>query len=198
MDITRELTGRGSAPDEAPAEVAAPASRDEGVAPPGAEQLHLLLFRLGRELFAIALAAVEEAIEMTAVERLPDMPEAMLGVCDVRGSLTPVYSPAGALRTAPSAARPEDGVMLLMRHGARRVGVTVDDVEDVIALEPGSLRQPALPGTTDGVILGIGRVGRELVAVIDPAALLSACGATTSGDRALAGAPAAAPVAEAA
>ena len=187
MDTTRELTGSEPAPGE-PTGGAAPA------APPETEPLQLLLFRLGRELFAISLAAVDEAVEVSSVERVPDMPEAMLGVCDVRGTLTPVYSPTGVLGAAPTVARAEEGVMLLLRFGPRRVGIAVDDVEDVLALDARSLRQPALPGVTDGIVLGIARVGRELVAVIDPAALLAACGASPASDPSSTGTDAAAPL----
>src|SRR5687768_7258866 len=40
----------------------------------------VLTFHVGSERFATALAAVEEAVEQPDVYRVPEMPEAMLGV----------------------------------------------------------------------------------------------------------------------
>jgi purine-binding chemotaxis protein CheW len=173
MDIIPEL----GLSDET---TAAPKTAAEPQAVLGADEelRQLLFFRVGREQFAVALTAVDEAVDLTPVQPVPDMPDAMLGVCDVRGVLVPVYSPARALGAMAVAPRPEESVVLLMRAGGRRVGVVVDDVEDVLSLAPRSLLQPVLASAGDGVVLGVARVGRLMATVVDPVALLAACSIT--------------------
>jgi chemotaxis signal transduction protein len=63
----------------------------------------------------------------------------------------------------------------LMRAGARRVGVAVDDVDDVITLDLATVRPS--PGTEDpdGVLLGVVRQGNELIAIVDPDAIVATC-----------------------
>lgn len=134
-------------------------------------EVELLLFRVGAEYFAFDLAAAEEAVELDTVHGVPDMPDAMLGVFDLRGRLVPVYSPAGALRVASS---PEDGVLLLMRSGDRRVGIVVDDVQDVVVLRRAMLRPPP-SGEGDGLVLGVAFFGDELVTILDAHALVATC-----------------------
>ena len=132
----------------------------------------LLMFRIGEELFATDLSAVEEAVTLPEIHHLPEMPAAMLGAFNLRGRLTPVYSPSHVigvpLRGAAQAA-------LLVRSGTRRLGLAVDDVEDVFQVDLATVREA--PGTddADGILLGVAHHGTELVAIVDAEALVAAC-----------------------
>ena len=132
----------------------------------------LLMFRIGEELFATDLASVEEAVTLPEIHHLPEMPAAMLGAFNLRGRLTPVYSPSHVigvpLRGAAQAA-------LLVRSGTRRLGLAVDDVEDVFQVDLATVREA--PGTddADGILLGVAHHGKELVAIVDAEALVAAC-----------------------
>ena len=142
----------------------------------GLGQVELLSFRVGREMFAIDLACVEEAVESDAVHAVPDMPDAMLGVIELRGRLVPVFSPSRVLRAELGSA---DGVMLLMRAGDRRVGIAVDDVDDVITVDMPALRHPLLNDAGDGLLLGVAASGAGLVGILDGNALVAACMGTS-------------------
>ena len=132
----------------------------------------VLTFHVGRERFATSLAAVEEAVEEPDVYRVPEMPDTMLGVFSLRGRLIPVCSPMRALGVALEGSIT---TVLLMRAGTRRVGIAVDDVDDVIALDLQTVR--AAPGVddADGVLLGVVRQGRDLIAIVDPDAIVATC-----------------------
>ena len=138
----------------------------------GVGQVELLSFRVGGEIFAIDLACVDEAVESDAVHAVPDMPAAMLGVFELRGRLVPVFSPSRVLRAELCRA---GGVMLLMRAGDRRVGIAVDDVEDVILVDVPSLRRPVLNDAGDGLLVGVAASEAGLVGVLDGSALVAAC-----------------------
>jgi purine-binding chemotaxis protein CheW len=139
-------------------------------------QVELLLFRLGDELFAFDLVAAEEAVELELLHKVPDMPSTMLGVFDLRGRLVPVYSPSSALR---SPRRQDAGVLLLMRVDERRVGLAVDDVEDVMMLERAMLRPPPMLDGEAQLLLGVAFFGDSLVSILDARSLITACAATT-------------------
>jgi chemotaxis signal transduction protein len=70
--------------------------------------------------------------------------------------------------------------MLVLRSGERRIGLAVDDVEDVMTIEPSMVRRPPVPDAGDAVLRGVARRGTELVGILDADALLSACVATTA------------------
>jgi chemotaxis signal transduction protein len=140
--------------------------------------IDLLLFRLGRELFAAELGAIEEAIDLTAVETLPhvrDGTSPSRGIFTLRGVLVPLFSPAVALGVAPA----EATTALVVRDRAGRIAIAVDDVEDVLTVSDGELRPvPTRQAGDGGVLRGVVRRGSMLVAVVDLAALVAACRGT--------------------
>ena len=135
----------------------------------GAGITELLLFRVGGELFAADLVAVEEALEIEDMRVLCEMPPAMLGLIKVRGRMAPLYSPARALGVPARDA----GAALVLRVAARRIGLAVDDVDDVLRVDLSAVVEA--PAREDEIVIGMTRRGRDLVAIIDIAALLAAC-----------------------
>jgi len=160
----------GSRPERPSAALGAASWRDRVRSRFGVEEV--LTFHVGRERFATALAAIEEAVEQPDVYRVPEMPETMLGVFSLRGRLIPVCSPVRALGVALTGSI---ATVLLMRAGMRRVGIAVDDVDDVILLDLGTVRPAPGVDDSDGVLLGVVRQGNELIAIVDPDAIVAAC-----------------------
>jgi chemotaxis signal transduction protein len=136
----------------------------------------LLLFRVGSERFATALAASEEALELSEhpVHPVPGRSPARLGVVAIRGALLPIYTPRGALGLEPTAMVPEMGLVFGVAGG--RVALAVDDVEDVFVTDLAELRDaPGAARGATGVVLGVVRHGGALVGIVDAEALLAAC-----------------------
>ncbi|MDE3215585.1 MAG: chemotaxis protein CheW, partial [Gemmatimonadota bacterium] len=161
-----------SADEPAPAPVAGGAG---GAGAGVAESAHLV-FRVGRELFAIPLDAIEEAVDVDRVQRVPEMSAAMLGVLSLRGELVPLYASAGVLGAAADASR----AALVFTTERGRIALAVDDVDDVLPLPP-EARGRAPLDFGDALLVGVARRGADLIGVLDPAALIAACRA----DRAL-------------
>jgi purine-binding chemotaxis protein CheW len=132
-----------------------------------------LLFRVGKEFFAMPLANAEEAVEALERHSLPGMPRDMAGVAQYRGARLPVYGAEqvfGIARVGGS-----DEVTLVVRGRGGRVGVIVDDVEDVILVDLASLRPVPGPASAEPVVSGVLPRGGELVAMCDPDALVRTC-----------------------
>ena len=139
----------------------------------------LLLFRVGREFFAAELRAVEEAVDLTAVEAVRQVPgtdSPVRSIFTLRGALVPLFSPAHALGVVPG----EAATALVVRDGRGRIAIAADDVEDVLTLGDGELRPvPAGDARDAGVLRGVVRRGSTLVAVVDLDALIAACRGTS-------------------
>ena len=172
-------------------EMEAPGIRPADGAPGGAltDGMPLLLFRVGAEWFALDLKAAEEALELPALERVPAMPPTMLGVFPLRGQLIPVYAPDSALGAsraggggAGGSEGEGEGVVIVVRARDRRIGLAVDDVEDVIMMDLSKMRRPPGRAAAEQLVLGVLRHGSELVSVIDAAALVSLYTAAPAGE----------------
>lgn len=135
----------------------------------------LLIFRVGRELFGIELATVEEAIDCPEVRPLPEMPPAMRGVAMVRDGMVALYSPGALLGVIEE----EASTVLVFRGQGRRAALVIDDVDDVFVLDCATLTDAPLAEATDTILVGVARRGRELIGVLDAEALLAACRSET-------------------
>lgn len=134
----------------------------------------LLMFRVGRELFATELRAVEEAIDLTAVEQTPGTSPSVRSVLALRGTLVPLFSPAQALGVAPS----EAATALIVHDDAGRIAIVADDVEDVLTIGDGEVRPVPADVHDAGVLRGVVRRGADLIAIVDLDALIAACRGT--------------------
>lgn len=150
----------------------------------GAERL--LVFRVGAELFGVALAAIREVVDAPALRRLPDVAPSLLGVATVRDVLIPLYDARVILGIEKSSVAP--GVALIFSIAARSVALAIDDVFDPVLIEEHELRP--MPGAgggsaADAIIRGLVRRGGDLIAVLDDEALVDTMLAAASGSEAI-------------
>lgn len=132
----------------------------------------LLVFRVGRERFALELGTVEEAVESPALRTVPDAPRGMVGVFPLRGRLVPTFAPELALGVGRTS---DDPSVLVIRTGSGRFALAVDEVDDVFDATLSSAREA--PGTddADGVLLAVIWRDRDLIGILDGEALRAAC-----------------------
>ncbi len=129
----------------------------------------LLLFRVGQEWFGIELDAVEEVLDFPELHRIPEMPDALLGVFTLRGALVSLFAPDAILGVSLH----EKSSALVFTGRGRRLALAVDDVDDVLTLELPALRDVPTADAGDGVLAGVVRRGHDLIGVLDVEALLA-------------------------
>ena len=135
----------------------------------------LLAFHVGGERFGIDLRAVDEILESPELQRLPDAPAPLACVCSHRDRTIPVFLPSMPIGVAASEGR----TVLVMRYGSRRVGLLVDDADEVELVDLSLVRDPPFE-SRDELLLGILWRNETLTAVLDARALVAAC--VASGD----------------
>ena len=54
--------------------------------------------------------------------------------------------------------------------GEQRIGLAIDDIEDVIMLEPAMVRRPPMADPDETILVGVARHGAEPVAIVDATA----------------------------
>jgi len=153
---------------------AAPPSTDAEAAPRTAGVLLATSFYLRGALCALDTAIVEEVVRLRRTTAVPHAPAYVLGVMNLRGKIVSVIDLARKVElgaTEPG----EESRVYIVREREELVGLLVDRAADVIELEADRLEPP--PANVRGIegrfFRGIGRAGGRLVAVLDPAAVLS-------------------------
>jgi len=136
------------------------------------ETVQYLTFMLSDEVFAIDVVKVREILEFTSISKVPQTPEFMRGVINLRGSVVPVID----LRLNFGMECTEQTVNTCIivvevnLDGENIVlGALADSVQEVVEMEPSLIEPPPHIGTklnTD-FIKGMGKVDNEFVMILD-------------------------------
>jgi chemotaxis signal transduction protein len=165
--------------EEAPGLAELPSSSVAPDRPAGTDELQLLNFGLGPGEYAVALGTVTEILRARTLTEIPRARPPLLGVLNLRRTITPVYDPAlrlGLPSTVPPCAGPgcerppRPARILVVRTTLGPAGLWVDRVRGVQRVAPGALERPR-GGPTGGVI-GVLQVAEAPVTVVDPEWLL--------------------------
>lgn len=130
------------------------------------------MFRLGTELFATELRAVEEAVEGAHAQAMPDTPPAMLGIFALRDRTLPMYALARVLDVPASGA---EEMTLVLRPANVRVALAVDAVDDVFETSLDSVRPAPAAAEGESLVLGVVWRGSELITLLDADLVVAAC-----------------------
>ncbi|MEH3118343.1 MAG: chemotaxis protein CheW [Methylorubrum populi] len=131
-----------------------------------------------RETFGIGVEHVHEILDMRPISALPQAPEFLVGMIDVRGQSYPVVDLRAKLGLPPAAATAATRIILLnvpLKGRAVPVGFIADRVFEVTGLDGDTLEAaPEVGGRwRASYIAGIGRKGSAFVVVFDLASLMA-------------------------
>ena len=142
-----------------------------------AERAQYVTLGVADELFAAPVEKVQEILDMRPIARLPQAPETLLGMIDVRGQGIPVVDLrlTLGLPSVPDNANTRIIVLAIAGpDGELRLGLRADRVFEVTILDEDELDPPpAVSGSWSGrCIAGIGRRNGNFVTVLDLERLL--------------------------
>jgi purine-binding chemotaxis protein CheW len=131
-----------------------------------------------REVFGLPIALVREILDSCDISRLPQAPDYVLGMIDVRGEGVPVLDLRLKLGLPAAETTPATRIIVLeldLDTGLAIVGLRVDCVFEVTELDGGTLEPPPNFGARwrRESIAGIGRRGKTFVVVLDLPYLLA-------------------------
>ncbi|MHB1311083.1 MAG: chemotaxis protein CheW [Gemmatimonadaceae bacterium] len=127
-----------------------------------------LVFIAGGRRCACVLETVREIVPMRAATRLPGAPDWVRGLVNLRGALVTVVD----LSARFGAPRPGDtGDVLVSDAEGKTLGILVDAVKDVVALDAGRLEAVEAEQSVDGVVSHLAYAGDDQVLVCDVRAL---------------------------
>jgi purine-binding chemotaxis protein CheW len=131
-----------------------------------------LTFRLDDEVFGLVISKVREVLDFTSVTQVPQTPDYMRGVINLRGSVVPVMD----LRVTFDMTQAKDTVNtciiiteIELDGETTILGALVDSVQEVMDLEPEQIEPAPKVGTklnTD-FIKGMGKRDEQFVILLD-------------------------------
>ncbi|MFO8058905.1 MAG: chemotaxis protein CheW [bacterium] len=128
------------------------------------DQFSLLSFRLAQETYAVRLTSIRQIIKVVPVTMVPRVPDYVLGIISLRGTVIPVFDLRRILKL-PEAEATRKSRIIIVNHGKYTAGLLVDQVEQVVRMSESAIEPPppVLGGVEAEYIKGIGRVDSKMV-----------------------------------
>jgi len=131
-----------------------------------------LTFKLEEEVFALDVAKVREILDFTTVTKVPQTPDFMRGVINLRGSVVPVMDlrlKFGMSATEKTVNTCVIVVELVVEGEAMVLGILSDSVQEVIDMEPEQIEPAPRIGTklNTEFILGMGKHNEQFMMILD-------------------------------
>ncbi len=131
-----------------------------------------LTFELENEVFALDISKVREVLDYTKITRVPQTPDFMLGVINLRGSAVPVVDMRlkfGMTKTEKTVNTCIIIVEVELDGEAAVLGALADSVEEVIELDPARIEPPPRIGMrlNTRFIKGMGKRDDRFIIILD-------------------------------
>lgn len=134
----------------------------------------LVVFRIGRELFGVEIDAIREIVRIPEITEVPDAPEFLEGMINLRGKIVPVVDLKKRLKLSGDA-RTKESRVLITDNTVSISGLIVDSVDEVIRIEGDAVEEPPDMITAIGIeyITGVAKVEEKLIILLDIRKILS-------------------------
>lgn len=131
-----------------------------------------LTFKLGEEIFALEVGVVREILDFTAITKVPQTPDFMRGVINLRGSVVPVVDMRlkfGMSMTEKTVNTCIVVVEVSFENEQTILGALVDSVQEVFELEPDQIEPPPKIGMQlrSEFIKGMGKREGQFIIILD-------------------------------
>ncbi|HEY5998446.1 MAG TPA: chemotaxis protein CheW [bacterium] len=133
-----------------------------------AKGMQIVVFGMGKEFFGVPIDEVHEIVRVPEVTAVPEAPQFLEGLINLRGKILPVIDLRRRLRFAESA-RDKHTRVLVSEEGGKLVGLLVDAVYEVIRVADGALEPPPDIVAASGVeyISAVAKVDSRLISLLD-------------------------------
>lgn len=133
-----------------------------------------LTFSISKESYGIEIRYVTEIIGIQAITEMPELPEYVKGIINLRGKIIPVMDVRLRFKKDPKEYNDRTCVIVI-DIGNLSIGLIVDTVSEVITIpEEGIVEPPNInKGFSNRYIKNIGKVGNEVKLLLDCDKLLT-------------------------
>src|SRR5271156_3988410 len=136
--------------------------------------IQLVGFRLDNEDYAIAITKIQEIILMKPITRIPQVPDFIEGLINLRGAVIPIVNLRKRFGLPPHEVD-EETRTIVVNIQDKTVGCIVDAVTQVMRINREQIQPPPLSvlAVSHQYIAGLARLDDPLLIILDRARLLA-------------------------
>jgi purine-binding chemotaxis protein CheW len=137
------------------------------------DQMQLVGFKIGKETFGVDILMVQEIIRSAVITAVPNSPEFIEGVINLRGSIIPVIDLRKRLNLRQKKEKREESAaiwILIINVEDRVTGFIVDSVTKVLKIQTSSIELPpdiVVAGLKSQYIQGVCEIDTGLLILLD-------------------------------
>lgn len=143
-----------------------------------ANELQLVVFNLrSRDSvceYGVPITQVQEIIRMTTPTKLPQVPEFVEGLINLRDQIIPIIDLKKCFGMTGSE-NTDDTRIIVVEVGGHTVGIIVDEVTEVLRLSSEAVEPPppVIGGITAEYLTGVGKLDNRLLILLDLTRILT-------------------------
>jgi purine-binding chemotaxis protein CheW len=132
--------------------------------------MQLVGFTIGREQFGVDILMVQEIIRSAPITSVPNSPDFIEGVINLRGNIIPVIELRKRLNLYRKDIAAKDAWILILDINSRVTGFIVDSVTRVLKIMESTIEPPpevVVAGLANQYIKGVCDIGESLLILLD-------------------------------
>jgi len=144
-------------------------------------ELHIVGFEVGRETYGVPITSLHEIVRVPEITAVPDAPDYMEGVINLRGKIVSVLDLRKRLGEKKVTTSRRNRI-LVVEHKGRLAGLIVDSASEVLKI-PAADVEPSPTTLQEGrsnCVTGLGKYKGRLIVLLDMTRVLE-LGATQKG-----------------
>lgn len=129
---------------------------------------HAVSFKLFNEEYAININKAKEVILISEITAVPQMPDYIEGIINLRGNVIPVIDLRKRLNL-PTAEYSDNTRIIVVKAESKVIGIVVDSVSQVIKIALDNITTPpeAIGSISGEYLTGIGKLDNRMLLILD-------------------------------
>ena len=133
-----------------------------------AKELHIVGFRIGREAFGVPIALVHEIVRVPEITSVPDSPDFVQGVINLRGKIVSVVDLRRRFGETDIKTTKKNRILVTEVAG-KLVGLIVDSASEVLKIPETDIELPpnVFEEGEHNYVNGVGKLQGRLIILVD-------------------------------
>jgi purine-binding chemotaxis protein CheW len=136
-------------------------------------ELHIVGFQVGRETYGVPITSLHEIVRVPEITAVPDAPDYMEGVINLRGKIVSVIDLRKRLGEKEVNSGKRNRILVVENKG-RLSGLIVDSASEVLKIPASDVEASPAALQDDGLncVTGLGKYNGRLIVLLDMTRLL--------------------------
>lgn len=137
------------------------------------KELQVVGFRIGSETYGVRIGSVREIVRVPDITAVPNAPETIEGVINLRGKIIPVMDLRKRFGHADIQSDKKNRILVVELDG-KLVGLIVNSASEVLKISPSDIEAPGnvFAEGESSYVTGVGKLQGRLIILLDISKLL--------------------------